>query len=285
MVSVGMPVYNGEAHIRKAIESILGQTFTDFELVISDNASSDGTAAICQEYAARDSRIRIFRNEINRGSVYNDNRVFQLSRGKYFKWASSNDYIAPTMLEECVNVLDRRPEVVLCYSHSCLLDDQGALIEEHEDALDLENDSPSFRFRRITCDMGLNNAFSGLIRSDVLRQTTYLENYLASDLPVMAELALHGKFHEIPRPLFFRRVGNQSATVHKSIKELLVFHDPSSGKRRVMKCWRLNWEYLRAAHRVKIGLKERLKIYDLMVRFAYWNRDLLSQELRATLHV
>src|SRR3712207_6191103 len=108
-VSIGLPVYNGEKFIREAIDSILNQTFEDFELIISDNASTDETAAICQTYAAQDRRVRYFRNLENIGAAGNHNRVFEAASGKYFKWAAHDDLCGPNFVAECVNVLDRDP--------------------------------------------------------------------------------------------------------------------------------------------------------------------------------
>ncbi len=105
-ISIGMPCYNSERWISPAIESLLGQTFEDFELIVSDNASSDGTWDIVQRYAASDDRIRPYRNPENLGASANFNRVFELARGPYFKWASSNDWCAPGLLDACHDALD-----------------------------------------------------------------------------------------------------------------------------------------------------------------------------------
>ena len=101
-VSIGLPVYNGERYLREALDSILGQTFRDFELIICDNASTDETAAICADYAARDPRIRYHRQTHNIGATANFNHTFELARGAYFKWAAHDDVLAPTWLEKCV---------------------------------------------------------------------------------------------------------------------------------------------------------------------------------------
>ncbi len=129
-VSVGLAVYNGENFIRAAIDSILAQTFTDFELVISDNASTDKTQEICLEYAAKDGRIRYYRCERNMGAAWNQNRVFELSRGEYFRLAAHDDVIAPEYLAKCVEVLDQNPSVVLCHSWTKAINDQGEVIED-----------------------------------------------------------------------------------------------------------------------------------------------------------
>ncbi|MCB0187328.1 MAG: glycosyltransferase family 2 protein, partial [Caldilineaceae bacterium] len=121
-VSIGLAVYNGEPYLADAIRSILSQSFTNFELIISDNASTDRTAAICQEFAARDSRIRYSRNATNIGGANNENRTFRLARGEYFRWAAHDDICAPELLEKSVAVLDQNPDVVLCYSMTTEID-------------------------------------------------------------------------------------------------------------------------------------------------------------------
>src|SRR3989337_590294 len=115
-VSIGLPVFNGEKYLRQALDSILAQTYQDFELIISDNASTDKTQQICREYVKKDSRIRYYRNKRNLGATRNHNRVFELSCGEYFKWASHDDLLAPEFLSRCVSVLDQDHSIVLCHS-------------------------------------------------------------------------------------------------------------------------------------------------------------------------
>src|SRR5208282_399437 len=99
MVSIGLPVYNGEAYLRQVLDSVLAQTFSDFELIISDNASTDCTEAICREYAAADARIRYHRQARNRGATWNFRQVALLSSGQYFLWTSHDDLLAPTYID------------------------------------------------------------------------------------------------------------------------------------------------------------------------------------------
>jgi glycosyltransferase involved in cell wall biosynthesis len=114
-LSVGMPIFNGARFIRQAVDSILGQLFTDFELIISDNASTDDTSIICQEYAKRDKRIRYFRQEENKGAHFNFNFVLAQARGEYFMWAAYDDKWDSTCLLKYTSVLDDDKDVNLVF--------------------------------------------------------------------------------------------------------------------------------------------------------------------------
>lgn len=114
-VSIGMPVYNGEKFIRKTLDSLLAQTFTDFELIISDNASTDSTQEICKEYAIKDSRIRYIRQSENKGGLFNFNFVLHQACGKYFMWAAHDDFWDSECVEKYVDILDIHHDVDLVF--------------------------------------------------------------------------------------------------------------------------------------------------------------------------
>src|SRR5260370_42275271 len=101
LLSIGLFVYNGERFLEETLDSILNQTFTNFELIISDNASTDRTAEVSQAYARRDSRIRYYRGEKNMGAGWNTRRVYELATAKYFKWAAADDILEPEFLRRC----------------------------------------------------------------------------------------------------------------------------------------------------------------------------------------
>jgi glycosyltransferase involved in cell wall biosynthesis len=111
-ITVGMPVYNGEDTLRPVLDSLLAQSFSDFELVISDNASMDDTANICQEYAAKDSRIRYVRQEKNLGGIGNFKFVFDEAQCEYFMWAASDDIRSPDFIELNYTFLSENPDYV-----------------------------------------------------------------------------------------------------------------------------------------------------------------------------
>ena len=107
-LSIGLPVYNGENYLAESLDALLGQTYEDFELIISDNASTDGTADICHSYAKQDSRIRYIRQRQNIGCAPNHNYLVDEARGELFKWASDDDLYARDMIRLCVEALDEK---------------------------------------------------------------------------------------------------------------------------------------------------------------------------------
>ena len=111
-VSIGMPVYNGEKYIRQAIDSVLAQTFTDFEVIISDNASTDKTETICREYQKQDKRIKFIKQEENKGGSFNFPYVLGKAKSEYFVWLAYDDFWEPTFLEKNVLILNSNKNVV-----------------------------------------------------------------------------------------------------------------------------------------------------------------------------
>src|SRR5215472_17867412 len=128
-LSVGLPVYNGENYLAESIDALLGQSYEDFELVISDNASTDGTAGICHRYARQDSRVRYIRQPSNIGAAPNHNFLIDQARGELFKMASHDDLYARDLLQRCIDALDEYPQVVLAHSWSAVIDEEGKITE------------------------------------------------------------------------------------------------------------------------------------------------------------
>lgn len=111
-ISIGFPVYNGEEFLKKKIDSLLNQNFKDFEIIISDNGSTDGTYDICKEYEKRDNRIKYFRQEENHGAVHNYNFVLQKAKYDYFVWTAADDNLLPGFLEKNLSVLELNNKLV-----------------------------------------------------------------------------------------------------------------------------------------------------------------------------
>ena len=284
-VSIGLPVYNGEAFIGEAIESILDQTFTDFELLISDNASTDRTPEICRRYADGDARVRYSCNEANLGAAANYNRVFHLARGDYFRWAAHDDKLAPDYLAACVAVLDRDPSVVLCYPQTLIIDERSEPLHVHPDNLDLASPEPHLRFdqyfRRYSPRRDECNAVFGLVRREVLAQTGLIGAYASSDMILLGEIALLGKIQEVQRPLFLRRDHvRTSVRANRDLRDRAAWFDPALKAKRLLPRWRWFGQYLDAVGRAPLSYGERLKCYAVIAkRFVPHNYRIMVLEL------
>jgi glycosyltransferase involved in cell wall biosynthesis len=203
-LSVGLPVYNGERYLADSLDSLLAQTYHEFELIISDNASTDATEEICRDYVARDARISYVRQPVNLGATPNHNWTFEHSRGELFKWASHDDLYAPDLLRRCVDALDQDPALVLAHSWQAIIDAAGDVVLTVDYPLATADPRPHERFRSMLFTVG-GDDFYGVIRSDVLRRTPLHGSYHHADRTLMAELALNGRFYQVPEVLFFRR--------------------------------------------------------------------------------
>ncbi|MDF3150051.1 glycosyltransferase family 2 protein, partial [Streptomyces sp. T21Q-yed] len=203
-LSIGLPVYNGEEYLAESLDALLGQTYEDFELVISDNASTDGTQDICRKYAAQDSRIRYLRLTRNIGAAPNHNYVFTECRGELFKWASHDDLYARDLLRRCVQALDERPDVILAHSGQAVIDGDGQVKVPYEYGLATDSPHAPERFRSLLFEPG-GDDFYGVMRADVLRRVKPHDSYHHADRTFVAEITLHGPFHQVPELLYFRR--------------------------------------------------------------------------------
>jgi hypothetical protein len=278
-VTIGMPVYNAARHIAQAIDSLLAQSFRDFELIIADNASTDRTGDICRDYEARDPRVRYVRHATNRGAVYNWNFVVAEARGHYFKWASGNDYCAAGMLAACVKALDEDQRLVIAYGRTAFVDDDGQSLGEYQHDLEVLEPRPSVRFERLCRELRANNAQSGVIRLNVLRQTGIERSFPGGDMGLMSELALYGGFGRLPEVLLYRRMGLGSATKFRTASELRTFLDPAAARRPSFETWQTHWDYVVSMCRAPLPLGERLAVLRYILRSAWWCRMALWREL------
>lgn len=282
-VSIGMPVYNGERYLEQALESLLGQSFADFELIISDNASTDATEQICRAFAARDRRICYLRSETNRGAIWNWNRVFHLARGTYFKWAADDDLYSPEFIRRCVAVLDQNPSVVLCCTKVRKIDQFGSIIPiDPNDDLRVASPKVHERIRYLCCVNHSCFQVFGIIRISALKQTALHGNYVASDRVLLAELALRGPFAEIPEISFFHRdhpFRHTRAVPRPHART--AWHDPIRAKRRrfVFPAWRLLGEYCRSIVRAPLAPNNKALCLLQMARWTRWNWRNLALDL------
>ncbi len=277
-LTIGLPVYNSADYLPQALDSLLAQSFGDFELVISDNASTDATETICRDYAARDSRIRYVRESENRGASWNFNRVFQLATGEYFKWAAHDDYCAPTFLERCINVLDADPSVVCCHTKTQKVDARGDPLPLNDPteggnrghsghrARNASSRYAHSRFRDVLLSSGWAVRCYGVMRAAALQQTGLLLPVYGYEKIMMAELSLVGRFHVVPDTLFYQRVHTESSSHLATAAEQQSFFAAKSVERSFPRLEYLRG-YVRALHRVPISRTDRMLAFVSIIRY------------------
>lgn len=211
MVSIGMPVHNGEKTIREALDALLAQDFEDFELIISDNASTDDTGNICKMYAERDRRIRYDRNLINIGPIANFNRLIHLAHGKYFMWAADDDIWEPSYVSSMVEALDNNPDAVLSFCRfDFIFADKQPLIERDYWSKKIERDPFSRLLHSCSLESWANSCYIyGLIRKDILSKCGGMEIrvdvYAGADIVTLFHLSYYGRFVKVDKLLYHKR--------------------------------------------------------------------------------
>jgi len=288
LVSVGIPVYNGQNYLAEAIESILAQSFEDLELIISDNASTDATSEICREYTARDERIRYVRNDKNLGAAHNYNQLVHMADGRYFKWHAHDDVCAPTFIEKCVAVLEADPDVVLCFTQTDGIDESGNVFRSYDNTMEADGDQPWKRFYATACqrhNMTASMTF-GLMRAEVLRKTHMIGAFSSADRVLVGELALHGRIQMIPEVLFFKRDHPQVHwMLYKTRQQRIAWYDPTQKDTRTFPHWRLMQEHLVSLGNAPLSTGERLKSYAAMTFWLRYNwRHLLKNLIGSEVH-
>jgi len=210
LVGVGLPVFNGEKYLRGCLDSLLAQEYENFELTISDNASTDGTEAICREYAARDPRVRYQRADQNMGAVWNFRRVVELSRGEYFMWAAFDDTRAPQFIARCVKALELDQSAVMCCTNVRLIDEDGLEIDETSFTQGIRPaGATAWRRLRAVARATFWYEIYGLIRRSTLMQTKLPQRLWGFDVLLIVELCLRGPVLVIPEKLFSYRIFRQ----------------------------------------------------------------------------
>jgi glycosyltransferase involved in cell wall biosynthesis len=278
-LSVGLPVYNGEKYLTQSLDALLGQTYTDFELIISDNASTDGTADICRAYMRQDDRIRYFRQPRNLGASPNHDFVFRQARGEFFKWTASDDLYARTLFERCVKALDDHPEAVLVHCWTAAIDGYDKVIQALDYPLATNSPYPAVRFRSMLFgngdqDYGLIRADDqyGFMRVEMLRRVPPQDSYYHSDRTQMTEIALHGPFHQVPEWLYFRRDHSdrpQHAT--PTVRGWCVNQDPRRADKwknpTALLVAEFVWGYVAGIRRAPLSGAERRQCYRVLAEW------------------
>jgi glycosyltransferase involved in cell wall biosynthesis len=294
-LTIGLPVYNGENFLAESIEALLGQSFEDFELIISDNASTDSTSDICRGYAKLDSRIRYIRQEINIGLVPNHNFIAEQGNGEFFKMAAHDDLYGRDLLKRCVEALDEHPDVVLAHSWEARIDADGRVFRALRYPVRADAPRAPDRFRSMLFD-GWDDYTYGVIRTPVLRRAHGHGTYHFADRTRNTELNLYGPFYLVPEWLYFRREHPGRTSEHPdrsdpyTVRTRSTGLDPRRANRLRNPMVRLYaeyiWSYVLAIRDAPLSHAERRECYRHLARWVIGRLpDVASRTLHAgTLH-
>lgn len=248
-VSIGLPVYNGSKYLEESVDSILRQSFDDFELIISDNASTDSTHDICRSIAHRDERVRLSRFERNLGASANYNYVFGQASGTYFKWAAHDDMLKPDFLQACVDAHRRLgPSTAVVYPRSEFIDQHGDVTHADADTQHTDSEIAAIRAYQMLQRMSMAHAVFGLFDAELLGRTRLIGSFVSSDYVLLLQMSLLGQIVQLDtEPLFQRRVHpDMSRVANQTTADVLKWFDPEA-RTRLSEQNRLRLEYLRSA--------------------------------------
>lgn len=279
-LTIGLPVYNGARYLEKAVESIVGQSYADFELIISDNDSTDDTESIAREFVRRDPRVTYRRNPENVGLSANFNLVVPLARGRFFKWAAADDELRPTLVERCIEVLLADPGVVLAYPRTEFIDGEGRVLGLSDPGWHLVSDDPSKRLEAAILAGDFANSILGIIRTDALRQTRLLPRYAGADFRLLAELSLLGKIVEVAEPLYLRRIHEASSKGNSQDRGWLRRYMSGAQRGLGAAYWRLSRDRVAIVIRAPIQRRRKVAILVELARLLRYNWRRLAAEFR-----
>lgn len=285
-VSIGLPVYNGENFVADAIASVLAQSFSDWELIISDNASTDRTVEICQAYAEDDSRIRVIAAKENLGAAWNFNHVFEQSSGEYFRWLSHDDYLGTECIGSCVKTLDEDASYILCATATAVINADGYQV------LDAATGESDLAFQQLTTESEANRIrlsrstrpsqryagillysrrcyeVYGLIRRSAMRQTQLHPSYCGGEKVWLAEVALMGRIVELPQTQFYCRWHDARFTANNSTVEQAEHMAPGRKSRFALPHqYRSALGYFQLLFTKRISFAERVACFCVWLRF------------------
>jgi glycosyltransferase involved in cell wall biosynthesis len=280
-VFIGLPVYDGETYLAGALESLLAQTFGDFTVLVSDNASVDATGEIGRAFAARDPRVIYHRHATNLGAAPNFNFCLERANGTFFKWMAHDDVCEPAYLERCVAFLDADPGAVLCHARVRHIDAEGRAGDVYKREWTFNDPDPVVRFARaMALDHSCVTVF-GVIRLETLRRTAAIAPFVGSDRPLLAELALYGRLEYVPEELFLWRDHPDRSVKLLDRRARLAWFDAEANGIWASRYARQLFANQKAALTVPSGLRAKSRAFGRTLGWAFRNRVFLFRDLRA----
>jgi glycosyltransferase involved in cell wall biosynthesis len=257
-VVIGVPVFNEATYLKQSLDSLIGLSYKNLEIVVSDNGSTDGTSALIHEFASKDHRIKYIRHDCNIGAQANFQYCLDNSDGDYFMWGSGHDLWGSELVKNCVEYLESDPDCVLAYGSTVCIDGNGSPSREREfpsyDTIGLHKALARMHFVL----WGSMNPILGVFRASALSDTK-LVNVVGSDLIFLLEMSLKGTFKLIATDTFYRREVRQLETHDERMKRYTgsnfsIYKGPVS---RALPMISLAWTILRMIAASKLPLLEK----------------------------
>ncbi|MBU2601981.1 MAG: glycosyltransferase [Actinobacteria bacterium] len=272
-VSIGMPVYNGAVTLRSVLDSLFAQTFEDFELIVSDNASDDETEEICREYAARDARVRYVRQPRNLGAAANFGFVLREARGEYFMWAAADDTRSSDYVAVNLEFLESHPDYVASTSPVRFAD--GLPDGRAMGDASLDQTRPEARFLAFFDIWHANGRYYSLFRRESLVAVASISGpqYLGSDWTIILELLRDWRFHrsDAGEVVLGRGGISNSADVFRAHR--------SSRVELLLPFWKLTWATMHFAEDMPLRARAQL-----LGRLAHRNYQALVAQSKHAVH-
>ena len=277
IITIGIPTFNSEDVLSKAIESVLNQTFKNFQLIISDNASTDSTSAICMEYAKKDSRIKYVRQEKNI-FVWNNFKILPNDvKTKYFVWLASDDYWEPTFLEKNIDILELNPNLVGSISE---VDFYGKYVYRYHTNNKIEKNSlvkpfsGDYHKKIKLLFKSPASMMYGVYRTEPLQKSLPQNSDWRHEYELLIPLLKHGDFHVLDDVLLYRSSTGMSASSQ--------FRAMRSSGVSILGIIFMNWPVIRCSLN-NLGLKFILKNFPLYLRLMYLSYGRLVLDLLRTI--
>jgi len=260
VLSLAMPVYNSERFLAEALDSLIGQDFADWRLLICDNASTDSTGVIAKEYADRDARIGYVRHERNLGAAGNHNYGFHHTDGEYFAWVHGDNVYEPSYFRRCLEELGSHPEASCAHSVAVDIDVDGTRLRRWDEGLRSASSDVALRFRDLTEFDHMCFAWFGVVRRDVMATTSLHASFDSADRLTIVELALRGPIRLIDEELFLHREHpGRIMRLAPTARSRYLILDPSWTGRIPFPILNIGRQYVRAVLRSELSTSDKIR--------------------------
>ena len=272
LASAGIPVFQGENFLEETLQSLRKQDYTNMEILVCDNASTDMTVSIVKSHANEDARIRLIVNETNIGAAENYNKVFRESLGKYFAWNAHDDLSSPDFFASAVDALESNQDAVVAIPTTFRVSVNGEKLQTFPIPQDVFSPHPHVRFRAAARAHPEVIVF-GLFRSDAVARTELHGHFSGSDRNFVAEIMLHGPAVMAGTSEFYlREHPNRSVRTYRRRGKNRFTHArdawyaPERKGRIVFPSWRRLGGYIKSVRRTKLGAGESLRCYVAILK-------------------